>query len=312
MSEGHVLLLAGPTASGKSALALALAEEFGGAVINADSMQVYRELRVLTARPSPAEEARAPHRLYGVVSATDHYSVARWLAAARAEIGAAIAVGQVPILVGGTGLYFQALTEGLSPVPDIDDAVRAEARSLADEIGSEALHGRLAAEDPEGAAKLRPSDPQRLIRAWEVLRQTGRPLSYWQGLPPDPPGLMRPWRGMVLAPERERLYGRCDARLVAMIESGALEEVRAIADLDPALPARRALGVPELVAHLRGEMSLDDAIQQAQTATRRYAKRQLTWLRNKMISWQWLNANKNVRFNDEIFPFVSEFLLTGR
>jgi tRNA dimethylallyltransferase len=312
MSEPRVLLIAGPTASGKSALALALAERHGGVVINADSMQVYRELSILTARPTPADEARAPHRLYGIVSAAEAYSVARWLAAARAEIDAAIDAGRPAIVVGGTGLYFQALTQGLSPIPDVSDAVRAEARALAAELGSAGLHARLAEVDPEGAARLRPSDPQRLIRAWEVWAGTGRPLTHWQALPPDPPGLALPWRGLVLAPERSWLYARCDTRLDAMVAQGALDEVRTLADLDPTLPARRALGVPELLRHVQGEIDLETALSAARTATRRYAKRQLTWLRNKMVSWIWQNTQQNRRFDEENFPFVSEFLLTGR
>jgi tRNA dimethylallyltransferase len=312
VSDARVLLIAGPTASGKSALALALAERHGGVVINADSMQVYRELRVLTARPTTGDEARASHRLYGCVAVTEAWSVARWLAAARTEIDAAVGAGRPAIVVGGTGLYFQALTEGLAPIPDIAEAVRAEARTLAAELGSAGLHARLAGLDPEGAARLRPSDPQRLIRAWEVLAQTGKPLRYWQALPPDPPGLALPWRGLVLAPSRAALYVRCDARLAAMIDAGALDEVRALDGLDPALPALRALGVPELRRHLRGEIDLETALAAAQRATRHYAKRQLTWLRNKMISWIWKETQENGRFDEKIFPFVSEFLLTGR
>ena len=312
MTEGRVLLIAGPTGSGKSALALALAERHGGVVINADSMQVYRELRILTARPSPAVEARAPHRLYGVVPAAETFSVARWLAAARVEVDAAVAAGRPAIVVGGTGLYFQALTEGLSPIPDIAEATRAEARALAAVLGSAGLHARLAEVDPAGAARLRPSDPQRLVRAWEVWAETGKPLSYWQSLPADPPGLAVPWRGLVLAPERAWLYARCDARLGQMVAQGALDEVRSVADLDPALPARRALGVPELSRHVQGEIDLETALAAARTATRRYAKRQLTWLRHKMISWIWQTSKENERFLPENFPFVSEFLLTGR
>jgi tRNA dimethylallyltransferase len=310
-AKDRVLLIAGPTAGGKSALALALAERFGGTVVNADSMQVYRELRILTARPAPEEEARLPHRLYGHVGAAEGYSVARWLAEAHREIAAALAAGRLPILVGGTGLYLSALTAGLAPVPELPEAVRAEARRLHAALGTEGLRARLAPLDPAGA---RPADPQRLIRAYEVVVGSGRPLAEWQRLPPEPPPLAAPWLGLVVAPPRPMLYRRCDARLQAMLGAGGLDEVRALAarGLPPTLPAMKALGLRELRRHLAGELDLATALAAAQTATRRYAKRQLTWLRHKMIAWKWLEAQETEGFHEQIFPFVSEFLLTGQ
>ena len=311
MTKGAILI-AGPTASGKSALALRLAEAVGGAVINADSMQVYRELRILTARPTPADEARAPHMLYGVLPAAEACSVGRWLELARDALAATRASGQVPIIVGGTGLYLRALTEGLAPVPHIAADIRAAARRLHDELGGPAFHARLADRDPVMAARLRPSDPQRLIRAYEVIEATGVSLADWQGRPPAPPVLNRPWQGVLLEPPRSLIYDRCNRRLAAMLAEGALDEVRALAGLalDPALPAMRAVGVAPLLGHIRGEIPLAAALAAAQTATRRYAKRQYTWFRHKMLSWQRYSAKDSESFFEKIFPIISQFLLT--
>lgn len=311
MTNGAILI-AGPTASGKSALALRLAETVGGAVINADSMQVYRELRVLTARPTPADEARAPHALYGVLPTAEACSVGRWLDLARAAIAAARAAGRVPIVVGGTGLYLRALTEGLAPVPAIPPAIRTAARRLHAEIGGPAFHARLAARDPAMAARLRPSDPQRLIRAYEVIAATGESLADWQRRPPAPAVLDRPWLGLLLTPPRPLVYDRCDRRLRTMLADGALDEVRALAGLglDPALPAMKAVGVPPLLGHVRGEIDRAAALAAAQTATRRYAKRQYTWFRHKMLSWQRYSAKDSESFFEKIFPIISQFLLT--
>jgi tRNA dimethylallyltransferase len=284
------LLVAGPTASGKSALALALAERLGGAVINADSMQLYRELRVLTARPTPEEEARAPHRLYGVRPAAEAASVAWWRGAALAAMEAVRAEGRVPILCGGTGLYFLSLTQGLSEIPPIPAPAREEARALLAELGPAGLHARLAEVDPETAATLRPSDSQRLARAFEVWRGTGRGLRAWQAAETasGPARGPAPWRfaAILLDPPRPELRAAITARWQAMLRLGALDEVRALVaeNLDPALPAMRAHGVPELAAHLAGRMTLEDASARAILNTGQYTKRQATWFRHHALA----------------------------
>jgi tRNA dimethylallyltransferase len=285
----QAVLIAGPTASGKSGVGLELACGLGGTVINADSMQVYRELRVLTARPSQSEEARAPHRLYGTVSAGQACSVGRWLDDAADAVAEARGKGRLPILVGGTGLYFKALTEGLAPVPDIPAEVRSYWREQAAKVSREALHQDLAARDPAMAAKLKPADPQRIMRALEVIDATGISLAEWQGGNAAPllsPSEVLP---LVIAPEREPLYAAIDARFDRMIEHGAVGEVRALLDLelDPGLPAMRAHGVRELEAYLSGAVSREDAVAKAKTESRRYAKRQMTWARRFMSDWQW-------------------------
>lgn len=284
MRKRGALLIAGPTASGKSALAIRLAGEFGGLVINADSMQVYRDLRVLTARPSPADEAAAPHRLFGHVDGAVNHSVGHHLEGAAAALDEADRTGRVPIVTGGTGLYFKALTEGLSDLPAVPEAVRAAVRGEADGRPTPALHADLARRDPDTAARLRPTDRLRVLRALEILAATGRPLSSWQGS--RRPGLLadRPWRGVFLAPDRAALRERIDRRFAAMVEAGALDEVRALAGrgLDPALPVMRAHGVPALLAHLAGAMPLAAAIARGQADTRAYAKRQVTWFRHQM------------------------------
>jgi len=285
----QAVLIAGPTASGKSGVGLELACGLGGTVINADSMQVYRELRVLTARPSQSEEARAPHRLYGTVSAGQACSVGRWLDDAADAIAEARGEEKLPILVGGTGLYFRALTEGLAPVPDIPAEVRSYWREQAAELGREALHQELAARDPAMAARLKPADPQRIVRALEVIDATGISLAEWQGGNAAPllaPGdVLR----LVIAPEREPLFAAIDTRFDRMIEHGAVGEVRALLDLelDPGRPAMRAHGVRELAAYLSGAVSREEAVAKAKTESRRYAKRQMTWLRRFMSDWQW-------------------------
>ena len=279
-----VLCIAGPTASGKSALALDLAEAFDGVVINADSMQLYRELRIVTARPGPEATARAPHRLYGVLPAAEACSAARWRALARAEIAAARDAGRLPILAGGTGLYFRALTQGLAPVPAIPAAVRAAARARHARLGGAAFHAELARRDPETAERLAPGDSQRLVRAWEVIEATGVPLAEWRRRGEAREGLAGPVLTLVLAPPRQALYAACDARFAAMVGRGAVAEVAALValGLDPGLTAMKAVGVRELGRHLAGELSLDEAVAAAQRATRNYAKRQLTWFRHQM------------------------------
>lgn len=275
------LIVAGPTASGKSALALELAVALGGTVINADSMQVYRELRVLTARPTPADEAAVPHALYGVRPAACAGSVAWWREAALVAMAAARAAGRVPILCGGTGLYLAALAEGIADIPDPGAAARAEARALLQAEGSPALHARLATEDPATARTLRPGDGQRVARAWEVWRGTGRGLAAWQEAAPTPPDWR--FRSILLDPPRPELRAAIAARFDAMLAAGALEEVAALLrlGLDPALPAMRAHGVPELSAHLRGELALAEASRRAVLATGQYTRRQATWFRRR-------------------------------
>ncbi|MDP6346387.1 MAG: tRNA (adenosine(37)-N6)-dimethylallyltransferase MiaA [Alphaproteobacteria bacterium] len=312
MTVPSAILIAGPTASGKSALAMRLARRVDSVIINADSMQVYRELRVLTARPGAADEAAVPHRLYGMISVAEAFSAARWQALALAEVAAARAAGRVPILVGGSGLYFSALLDGLSAVPEIPAEVRAEARRWLRDLGPEGLHAALAERDGEMAARLRPSDSQRLARAYEVVLATGVSLAEWQRRSAASPILAPPWRGFVLMPPRADLYLRCDQRLAAMLDNGGLEEVAALAamDLDPDLPAMKALGVPDLLRHLGGEIPRQAALAAAQQATRRYAKRQMTWFRNKMCAWKRLETQDSERLFDEIIPFMSQNLLT--
>lgn len=291
-SSTNAILIAGPTASGKSALALRLAEEVGGTVINADSMQVYRELRVLTARPSAEDEARVPHKLYGHVAVKQAYSAGRYAREAAVAIAEVQACGRVPIIVGGTGLYFRALLEGLSPIPDIPVDVRAHWRDEAMRLGPRSLHEELTRRDPGMAERLRPSDPQRITRALEVLEATGRSLGAWQQEPGTPILTENTTERRVVLPEREELYRRCDARFDIMLADGAVEEVRALValGLDPGLSALRALGVRPLAAYLAGLMSLEAAREAAKRETRNYAKRQMTWLKGNMSSWTAINA----------------------
>lgn len=281
----EAMIVAGPTASGKSALALILAERLGGTVVNADAMQCYRELRVLTARPTPEEEARAPHALYGVRPAREAGSVAWWRAAALDAMAAARAAGRVPILCGGTGMYLAALTEGLAEIPDPGATARGEARALLAAIGPEALHARLTAEDPDTASGLRPGDSQRVARAWEVWRGTGRGLAAWRREARLPPA---PWRfsALLLDPPRPALRAAIARRFGAMLREGAVEEVRALLEqrLDPALPALRAHGVPELSAFLRGQIGLEEAERRAVLATGQYTRRQATWFRHRALA----------------------------
>jgi tRNA dimethylallyltransferase len=278
--QPFALLVAGPTASGKSALALALAEQLGGTVINADSMQVYAGLRVLTARPSPEEEARAPHRLYGVHPPGEAASVAWWRSRALEEMLAA----RMPILCGGTGLYFRSLTRGLSEVPPIPPEARDEARAFLAEHGPVALHARLADADPDTAAGLRPSDSQRLARAWEVWRGTGRGLASWQRNSGTGPAPFR-FAAIRLDPPRDMLRAAIGTRWQAMLAGGAVEEVQDLLaqGLDPALPAMRAHGVPEISAALRGAWSMEEAGRRACLAIGQYTKRQATWFRHQPL-----------------------------
>jgi tRNA dimethylallyltransferase len=286
-SVKSVTLIAGPTASGKSALAVRIADERGGIIANADSMQVYRELRILTARPSEAEEAAVPHRLYGFRQGAEPYSVAEWLKDVAPLIAAARRGGPPLVIVGGTGLYFKALLEGLSPVPEIPVDIRHQWRAEAAAKSSAVLHGILAHRDPAMAARLQPSDPQRIVRALEVLEATGRSLLDWQQVQGEPLLDLAEAERLFVSRPREALYSRCDARLEAMIEAGALDEVRRLAALrlGADVPVMRALGVRPLLAHLGGVLSLEAALVAAKTETRQYAKRQLTWARSNMIAW---------------------------
>ncbi len=282
----RAFLLMGPTASGKSALALALAERLGGEIVNADSMQVYRDLRVLTARPSIADEARVPHHLYGHVDAGERYSVGRWLDDALAAIAAIRARGGTPIVVGGTGLYFSALTKGLADIPAADPEVRSALAARLNLEGAPALHAELTRADASTAARIKPNDAPRILRALEVLETTGLSISAHHAH--TRPALAEDeWVGLLLAPERAALYAAIDQRFAAMLGAGALDEVRALAarGLDPELPAMKAHGAPALMAHLRGELSLAEAAQIAQRDTRRYAKRQFTWMAGQMPNW---------------------------
>lgn len=301
-----VLIVVGPTCSGKSALALDIALRFGGSVINTDSMQVYRELRVLTARPRAVDEARVPHRLYGVVSAAEAFSAARWREMALEEIAAAAGQGQLPVLCGGTGLYIKALTDGLSPIPEIPQSVRRSVRDRFADAAAGAVHQALQAVDPETAGRLPPQDRQRLLRALEVFEATGRSLVSWQREPAEgpPPGLK--FHTILLEPPRAALYAACDARFHAMIGDGALDEVAALRalDLDPSQPAMKALGMRSLLDHLAGKCDLETAVAAAQKATRNYAKRQNTWFQHQIIAQIKVNKQYSEKIRDEIFSKI--------
>lgn len=299
------VLIAGPTASGKSALGLALAQELDGEIVNADSMQVYDYLRIVTARPDLAEEAQVPHHLYGHRSPHELYSTGAWVADAGRAMEDIWARGKVPIILGGTGLYFKALTEGFVDVPPIPDAIRAETRMEVDEIGPQAAHKLLMEVDPAWAAGVHVNDPQRVARGLEVYRATGRALSDWQK-DPSPAFLNKPTLNLVLDPPRDWLRERIALRFDLMIRRGALEEVARFLDLgvDPTLPAMKALGVPELKAFLEDELELDEAVAQAVTKSRQYAKRQSTWFRQQMISWSRLSAQDLESQMRKIFSFI--------
>jgi len=292
-NAGRAVLIAGPTASGKSALALAVAENLGGVIVNADSMQVYRDLRIITARPTADDEIRAPHELYGFVDAAENYSVGRWCRDVEETLREIGKQGRVPILVGGTGLYFKALTSGLAAVPPIPADIRADVRGRLQQEGAPALHAELMRLDPATAQRVTANDRSRISRALEVVLATGRALSDWhrEGLPPliDPARAVK----MFITCERKELVRRIEVRFDAMIKSTALDEVRRLAErrLDPALPAMKAHGVPWLIRHLNGEISREEAIAGAVMDTRRYAKRQLTWFRNQMNDWIWADPN---------------------
>jgi tRNA dimethylallyltransferase len=288
------VLIAGPTASGKSALALALAEAHNGVIVNTDSMQVYRDLRVLTARPTLGEEARAPHRLYGHVDAAVNFSAGAWVADAAKALAEARAQNRLPIFTGGSGLYFKALTRGLSAVPPIPPDVREWVRARLEQDGAETLHALLMQRDPASAERLKPRDRTRIARALEVVEATGRSLTDWHrdGMPPLlPPGT---FSAVFLNPERDELYARIDARFGAMLKVGALGEVAALASrkLDSLLPAMKAHGVPALIRHLDGELTLEEAAVIGRADTRHYAKRQFTWFRHQLPEFEWVKLEQ--------------------
>jgi len=290
VSEPATILIAGPTASGKSALALALAERHGGTVINADSMQVYRDLSIITARPTAEEEARVPHRLYGHVDAAVNFSVGRWCTEFEAVLAEARGEGRAAVIVGGTGLYFSALTRGLAAVPPIPAQIRDDVRGRLAKEGVAALHAELARQDPAAAAHLRPGDRARVTRALEVVLATGRSLLLWHE--DNMPARLDPARAakIFLMPERDALLSRIDSRFDAMMAAGALDEVRTLAarHLDPSLPAMKAHGVPWLIRHLDGAITLAVAVEGAKRDTRQYTKRQATWFRNQLPDFAWV------------------------
>jgi tRNA dimethylallyltransferase len=307
-----VLVIAGPTASGKSGLALELAAALGGAIINADALQVYRDLRVLTARPDEAAEGRVPHRLYGFLDVAERGSAALWRRLALGEIAAAITARRLPILVGGTGLYLRSLERGLAPIPEIPEQIRQEAIDLHRTLGGAAFQEQLAQLDPAAAQRLSSGDSQRLVRAFEVVRATGVPIGSWHQRGVTFPAYR--FGTILLAPPRDQLYAACDARFLQMLEAGALAEAAALAArrLDPDLPGMKALGLPELLSYLRGEVSLGEAITAAQRSTRRYAKRQMTWFRHQISAGVVLDAQFSESLLHRSRHFIDQFLLTAR
>ena len=296
MAPYDAVLIAGPTASGKSAAALALAEVLNGIVINADSMQVYREVRILSARPSDSDMARVPHLLYGHVGVRERYSVGRYQTDAIATLAEARARKCLPIFVGGTGLYFAALTEGLADIPAVPADIRQRSRDRLESLGVAGLHAELAARDPDTAALLRPSDPQRVLRAWEVFEATGRPLASWQREAGKPvlDGLRL--AKFVLDVPRLELRERIDRRFRAMLQAGARQEAAGFEGLDPTLPAAKILGLRELWALEKGTMAEVDSVAAAVTATRQFAKRQVTWFRHRMAEWNWVEVDESSNF----------------
>jgi tRNA dimethylallyltransferase len=283
--SARIVFIAGPTGAGKSDAAIAYAERAGGEIVNADAIQVYRDLDILSARPGTQALTRVPHHLYGYLDGAVRCSAGRWARDAASFIAAAAERGRIAVVVGGTGLYFRALEEGLSPIPEVSAAVRAAARRRFEEIGREAFREDVVARDPE-MAHLRASDSQRLLRAWEVHEATGQPLSAWQALPRRPL-IAKPGARIVIEPERGELYRALDARFDSMLARGALGEAKRLMGrgLDPDLPVMKAVGAAELMAHLRGEIEVEAAATLAKRNTRRFAKRQLTWFRRQAASW---------------------------
>ncbi len=306
-----VIVVAGPTASGKSALALCLADTLNGVIINADSIQCYRDLPLLTARPSAGDELYAPHRLYGFLEPTSILSANAWAALAADEIRAVIAAGQQPIVVGGNGFYLRALMDGLSDIPAIPDDIRKATRSLATEIGAAELHAKLTARDPATAARLKPGDTQRISRAWEVLEATGQSLAYWQAQPNKKP-IEANYVSILVQPGREELYNACDLRFLMMLELGAMDEVKDLIarGVSPKASVMRALGAVELAEVASGLMDLPTATERAQASTRQYAKRQTTWFKNQFRADYRVNTKFIESLFQNIFPEIRHLLLT--
>ena len=295
-NQFRAILIAGPTASGKSALAIRLANDLNGVIINADSMQVYKDLQVITARPSDEEEAQAPHRLYGVIDGSEACSAVHWAEMAMIEIQNAWDNEQLPILVGGTGMYFKVLLEGMVTIPPIDESIRQQVRAEVEEFGPQAMHDKLKSQDPAAYERLAPADSQRISRAMEVVLSTGKALSDWQSDPHEGPLTALDREGLiaklVIDIDRGLLYERCDQRLDIMVEEGALDEIKQLLkrQLDPALPLMKALAVPSLSGYLNGDLSFDQAMVDAKTQTRQFSKRQLTWFRNQFTHWERVSA----------------------
>ena len=308
----RALLIAGPTASGKSGLALDLAKRFGGTIINADALQIYDHLSILTARPRQAALGEAPHRLYGILPPAEICSAARFVRLARQEIAASLAQDRLPIVVGGTGLYLRGLSDGLADIPEIPADIRDGARALMAQIGPERFHVELKLRDPVAASRIRPSDSQRLTRAFEVWSATGRSLFDFHGAASD--NAVIEWTKLALVPDRAELYARIDRRFLDMMEAGALEEAARVRELDlaPHLPAAKALGLRPLINHLEGRIGRDEAIAQSQGETRRYAKRQMTWIRTQMISWTGIETKDSETTYGRIRTFIEESGLTPR
>ena len=311
-SFAPVLIVAGPTASGKSALALDLADAFDGVVINADSMQVYEELRVLSARPDESETARAPHRLYGVLSGREACSAGKWREMAMAEITDCHANGKLPIITGGTGMYLNALTEGIAPIPDVPARIREAMTAELEQMGHEAFFEKLKRDDAETAATLDGTNTQRLIRAAEVFAHTGRGLTSWHQEPVITPPENMKFKKLCYMPPREILYDRCNRRFDLMIEQGAIDEVRELIalNLPETAPVMKAVGVRELGAYLAGEIDLATAKEKSQRETRRYAKRQLTWFRHQMTDKEIIDAQYSESLAAKMRHDVNQFLLT--
>lgn len=310
---GHktVLVVAGPTASGKSDLAVDVAEEFGGVVINADSMQIYAGLEIVTAAPSPAARQRAPHKLYSIRDPAIPCSAGEWVALAEKEIDLAREEGLLPIIVGGTGMYLRTLMTGIAHMPPVAPEIRNKVRFRLARDGSASLHAELAMIDAGSAARINTSDSQRIARALEIYEATGKPLTEWQNEGSEE-ATDYDFKAVLLEPPRDLLYATCDARFEKMLASGALEEIRVLAkrELDPALPAMKALGIPALIQHLLGQISLNEACLAGQQATRNYVKRQGTWFRNQFVADLLIDSQYNDNIKPHIFSFVSNFMLT--
>ncbi len=314
MKKQPIIILSGPTASGKSALALFIAAEIDAVIINCDSKQIYREIPIITAQPTEAEKQTVEHNLYGVISAAEDCSVARWIELAIGAISAARAKNKIPLLVGGTGLYIKYLTEGLPNIPDIEDDIRAKVRDRLAEIGSVQLHQELTKIDAEMAEKLKPNDGQRIARAYEVIQQTGKSLLWWQQQKSQPFYSKESFQTFFLAPDREKVYENCNKRFVTMVNDGVIDEIKALdsMSLDATLPAMKAHGVPEILSYLHGNMTLDDAIDQAQKNTRHYIKRQFTWFKHQMQDVIFLENLAKEQLKTEMLANISRFLLTAK